>query len=246
MNRLFNRPSWWAGLGVFLIWGVGVGSAAAQESGSVVGEVLAEETGRPIAGAQITIVGTTMGTLTQANGTYLMVNVPVGPVTVRVQFIGYATQEQSVTVRAGEPTRVDFTLGTEAIGLDEIVVTGTAGQARRREVGNSISQLSEATIEASPVRSPQDLLMGRVAGVSVLQNAGQPGAGGDIRLRGNNSISQGNRPLVYVDGVRMNAITDLQLVQAEEVRQMEYLAPTDATNRFGTDHTGGAILVTTR
>jgi hypothetical protein len=53
-------------------------------------------------------------------------------------------------------------------------------------------------------------------------------------------------PTVYVDGVRMNAITDLQLVQAEEVRQMEYLAPTDATNRFGTDHTGGAILVTTR
>jgi len=258
MQHLFKRSRWWTGLGVLLVWGAALSPAAAQQVGSLVGEVRAEDTGRPIPGAQITVAGTTIGTLTRADGTYIVLNVPAGPATVRVEFIGYGAQERTVDVRPGEPTRVDFTLGMEAIGLDEIVVTGTAGQARRREVGNSISQLSTATIETAPVRTPQDLLTGRIAGVTVLQNGGQPGAGGDIRLRGNNSISQGNRPLVYVDGVRIysdlppahpnarQTISPLNDINPSDIARVEVVRGAAATTLYGTEASGGVIQIFTK
>src|SRR5690606_27598696 len=116
------------------------GTAAAQATGSISGRVL-NEAQRPISGATVSIVGTSRGGLTNPDGEFTIANVPVGPQTVRAQMIGCARKDVAVTVVAGQPATASFVLATQALSLDEVVVTGTAGAARKREVGNSIGQI---------------------------------------------------------------------------------------------------------
>src|SRR5688572_26871678 len=96
-----------------------VGDAWAQ--GSVTGRVVQSSTLRPLAGAQVSIPGTGIGALANNDGRFLLVNVPVGQHTVRVEIIGFGTQERSVTVTQGQSAALDFQLETQALGLDEIV-----------------------------------------------------------------------------------------------------------------------------
>lgn len=125
-------------LGAALFLTVGSAQLAAQ-NGTVTGSVRDAVSQAPLAGAQISIAGTTLGMLTNNVGRYLLVNVPAGEQTVRVDLIGYGSMELTVTVPAGGAATADFNIRQDAIALEGVVVTGTAGQARRREVGNSIS-----------------------------------------------------------------------------------------------------------
>ncbi|MBK6307483.1 MAG: TonB-dependent receptor plug domain-containing protein, partial [Gemmatimonadetes bacterium] len=88
------------------------------------------------------------------------------------------------------------------VALEQVVVTAT-GDVRRKEITNSMATISAEQIQNAPVANAQQLLSAQTPGVTVLANSGQPGAGGQIRLRGNNSISQDNNPIIYVDGVRI-------------------------------------------
>src|SRR5690606_35080875 len=137
-------------------------------------------------------------------GEFRILNVPVGQHVVRTEVLGYTAVEQTVTIAAGQTATVAFAISEAAIALDEVVVTGTAGQARRREVGNSISQINMNKV-VEPVRDVSEILQGRSAGVQVQGSAGSVGAGSSIRLRGTNSVALSNQPLVYVDGVRVRS-----------------------------------------
>lgn len=240
-----------------LLW-IGPAALAAQETGIIQGTVTDAETARPVAGAQVQVVGTGLGATTNANGDFLLRNVPPGERTVRVTFIGYQTAEEPVTVRAGATSTVEISVIHTAIGLDEIVVTGTAGQARRREVGNSIVQIDAAEIEAKPINDVSDILQGSASGVTVLQNSGQVGVGSSIRLRGNNSVSQGNNPLIYVDGVRIHeggfAYSDeggqslgaLSDINPNDIERIEVVKGPAATTLYGTEAAGGVIQIFTK
>ena len=177
--------------------------AAGQATGTVTGVVTNGISGDAVAGAQISIPGTGVGTLANNVGRFVLLNVPAGTQTIRAEFIGFATQSQEVNVPAGGSVVVDFALRNEAISLEGVVVTGTAGSARKREIGNSVAQINAAQIEAAPITDAADILMGRATGVTVMMNSGQVGVGSTVRLRGNNSVSQGNNPLIYVDGIRV-------------------------------------------
>src|SRR5690606_8982100 len=115
---------------------------AAQAQGTITGRVTQGSTMRPLAGAQVSIPGSGIGALANNEGRYLLVNVPVGQHTVRVEIIGFGTQEQQVTVAQGQTASLDFQLETQALGLDEIVVTGTAGGQQRRAIGNVVGSLN--------------------------------------------------------------------------------------------------------
>ena len=156
----------------------------------------------PLASTQVYLVGTGIGTLSNAQGRFLILNVPPGSYTIRVERIGYATGDQEITVQAGATAEVRFELEEVALGLDEIIVTGTAGAARRREVGNSISQLEHGGNQRAGVLSADALLQGRVAGIQVTEQGGSVGGGAKITLRGNVSAAMSNQPIVYIDGVR--------------------------------------------
>jgi len=230
----------------------------AAQTGTVTGTVRSATNGQPIPGAQVAIPELNIGVLANNVGRYLLPNVSAGTHTVQVQYIGYTTSTAEVTVTAGDAAIQDFDLRSEAISLEGVIVTGTAGAARRREIGNSVSQLNEEAFQGAPIQNVADILQGRALGVTVLDNGGQVGAGSTIKLRGNNSVSFSNSPLVYVDGVR---IRERGLIHSDEANQQtnpfDDINPADierietikgaaATTLYGTEAAGGVIQIFTK
>ena len=229
----------------------------AQQTGSIRGRVVVEGVNRPLGAVQVSVVGTQIGAQTNDNGEYRLNNVPPGPRQVRIQRIGFAAATSPVTVTAGATVTLDFAMREAPVSLEQVVVTAT-GDVRRKEVANSMATISAETIENAPVANAQQLLAAQTPGVTVLANTGQPGAGGVIRLRGNNSISQGNNPIIYVDGVRiysgdtptvpnarqvMNPFND---IRAEDIERVEVMKGASATTLYGTEASGGVIQIFTK
>ena len=148
----------------------GVAQAAAQNTGTVTGQVRNAETLQPLSGAQVFIEGTQIGNLVNNVGRFLLLNVPAGTYTVNATMIGFTTASQEVTVTAGGTATVDLVLREQALALEGVIVTGTAGQARRREVGNSIEALGTRDIELAAVTQARWIhvaAMGATTGVAV-------------------------------------------------------------------------------
>src|SRR5438477_1396938 len=175
-----------------------------QAEGRVIGRVVDARTNAPLSSVRVYVVGTEIGVLTNADGRYELPGVAAGTHDVRAQRIGYRSSTESVDVPSSGAATVDFGLGEEALALEQVVVTGTGSQARRREVGNAITQINLASV-VEPTKSVETLLQARVPGMTVDVGGATIGQGATIRLRGNVSLSQSNQPLVYVDGVRQTA-----------------------------------------
>ncbi|MFN8582631.1 MAG: carboxypeptidase-like regulatory domain-containing protein [Gemmatimonadaceae bacterium] len=175
----------------------------AAQTGTVSGTV-SGEAGQPLPDAQVQVVGTRLGTRTGANGRYTLVNVPTGSVKLRAILIGHRPEEATVSVRSGQTITQDFTLKAQALALDAVVVTGAAGAARNRELGNSVAQINLAEVKLPPSNVGQ-LLQGQGPGLQVMPSSAGAGSGSMIRLRGNVSVAMSNQPLVYVDGVRIRS-----------------------------------------
>jgi TonB-dependent starch-binding outer membrane protein SusC len=239
--------------------------AEAQERGQITGQAVDAQSGAPVAEVQVYIAGTDLGSLTRSNGRFVILNVPVGTYDLRAERIGYGTATQSVTVTAGGTAEVTFQLTTQALGLDEIVVTGTAGASRRREIGNSISQINVAEVRERP-SSVTNLLQGAAPGIEITGGDGQAGQGKQIRLRGNNSVSMTNQPIIYIDGVRMMdgafpAVTTpgmtqgrgafvtaspLDNINPNDIDRVEIIKGSAATTLYGTEASAGVIQIFTK
>lgn len=260
-----RRARWLGGCTVVLALGLWAAPASARQSATITGQVTDARSGAALSSVQIYLSGTGTGTLTNAAGRYLMLNVPPGTYTIQVERIGYTSVTQAVTVSAGQTLNQDFALSEEALGLDEIVVTGTAGAARRREVGNSIGELNTADLTES-LLSTADLLQGRVSGLSLTKADGQPGGGSAIRLRGNVSATMSNQPLIYVDGTRMvnqnypknyfpvgyagssdnTTYSPLNDINPEDIERVEVIKGPAATTLYGTEAAAGVIQIFTK
>src|SRR6185437_16910608 len=115
-------------------------------------------------------------------------------------------QDRVVTVAAGQATTADFALAARSVQLDQVVVTGTGGAVERRAVGNVIESINASEVlKTSAPRSVEQLIGARTPGVVVLPSTGQVGTGAQIRVRAVGSLSLNNDPIVYIDGVRMDA-----------------------------------------
>ncbi len=235
-----------------------VAPVSAQATGSVRGQVSAARTMQPLAGAQVSIPGTGLGTITNAAGEFIIVGVPAGQYDVHAQMLGFGEAIVPVEVTSGQAAVANFELSETAIALEEIVVTGTAAEVRAKEVGNSLDAVTSAEIENVPVSNPQDILRGRAPGVTVMSNSGQAGAGGSIKIRGTNTISQNTEPLIYVDGVRIfneptragwggrQSTSPLQDIPAEDIARIEVIKGASATTLYGTEASGGVIQIFTK
>jgi TonB-dependent SusC/RagA subfamily outer membrane receptor len=249
--------------------GFSPGSAAAQE-GVVTGDIVAATTGQPINGAQVTVEGTALGGLTNVNGRYLITRVPAGTYTLTVINVGYGSQSQQVTVTAGGTVRADFRLEVSAIDLDEIVVTGTAGAVERRKIGVAIGSVDvSAMSEVTPVDGFSQVLEGRIPGVRSIGAVGGVGATRELRIRGTDSFSLGQRPVIYIDGVRVDSrggewgsgtggsttccafsggagedrLSDLN---PDEIDRIEVLKGPAAATLYGSEASGGVIQIFTK
>ena len=205
-SSFVRRAAWRLSTVAALSMMLGVPAAAQQATGTIRGQVTDAVTMRPLSGVQISVPGTGRGALANSSGQFLVLNVPVGTVTVRAEIIGYGVQEQQVSIAAGEVARADFRLSQSALELDAIVVTGTPGQTQKRALGNSVSQFdASAVTDAVPVPSLQEMLQGRTPGLTLLSSGGGAGDGAHIQLRGSGSLNAGVEPVVYVDGVRIES-----------------------------------------
>jgi len=224
---------------------------SAQQTGTVSGEIREAGSLRPLPGVQVFSPGTDRGTLTNAQGRFLMVNVPVGEVTVQAQSVGYASSTQTVTVVAGQTARLDFTLSTSAIALDEVVVTGTGAPAQRRTLGHSLASIDASSLEDRPVINVSQALQGREPGVQALNTGGMTGEGTRIRIRGSASLSQGNAPVIYLDGVRVDAggagrTSRLDDLNPDAIDRIEILKGAAAATLYGTEASNGVIQIFTK
>jgi TonB-linked SusC/RagA family outer membrane protein len=240
--------------------------AAQQPAGSVEGEVVDGRTRRGVTGAQVYVVnagsvsGTGVGTVTDARGRYVLSGVPAGPQTVEARHIGYRTSTQTTEVRAGATTTVSFELQESAVALDAIVVTGTAAATRRVEIGNALTQLNAADIrEAAPISNLSQMLQTRASGVRVAGRSGMVGAGADITIRGGSSLTLSSRPIIYIDGVRVDntmssgprntgAGTPSRLddIPPEDIESIEIIKGPAAATLYGTEASNGVIQIITR
>jgi len=240
-------------------------AAAQGTSGTVRGTVRHAGTQGPVTGAQVSIVGTRVGSMTRDDGTYVIAGAPVGTSRVRVRMIGFAPIEQTVAVIEGGTATADFSLTPSAVTLEEVVVTGTAGQARRREVGNAIGQVKAADVPEAQT-NVSNMLAGRIAGASIEQSTGSTGAGSSIRLRGNTSVALSNQPLIYIDGVRVRSdeypknvppagsnlrstnyyASPLNDINPDDIERIEVLKGAAATTLYGTEAPAGVIQIFTK
>ncbi len=243
------------------------GSAASVEAqeGRITGRVTDASSGAPISEVQVYVVGSQVGALSRQDGRFLILNVPAGTHEVRAERIGYAALSQEVTVSGGGTVDVVFALESQALGLDEIVVTGTAGASRRREVGNSIAQLDIAELPDRPAQVT-DMLQSAAPGIAVTGVGGGIGNGKRIVLRGNSSVSMSNQPIIYVDGVRMMSgafpqttareyrpgrganvtASPLDNINPNDIERIEVIKGSAATTLYGTEASAGVIQIFTK
>jgi TonB-linked SusC/RagA family outer membrane protein len=236
---------------------VSASTLQAQATGTINGRVVDAENGQPISAAQITLSGTQLGRSTGDDGRFSLPSLTAGSKTLIVRRIGYQQQSRTVTLGANATITVDFSLAKSSVSLAGVVVTAT-GEERKKEVGNAVTTVSSADFERGGVGNTQQILQGRSTGVTVLANGGSPGAGGTIRLRGVNSITQGNRPLIYVDGIRIfngnsptgvssrQSVSPLNDIPASDIERIEVVKGPAATTLYGTEASGGVIQIFTK
>lgn len=221
------------------------------------GRVTEAGSGTPIGDAQVNVAGTSIGILTKADGTYILRGVPTGTVEVRVLRIGYGERKRSFTVAGGQTVSADFALSKVAVLLAPVVTTVTGAQ-RRAEVPNQISSIDVSkSIEESPVASISDVLVSKVAGVS-LAGGSSVGSGSRIRIRGQASLSLGNDPIYIIDGVRTGGGNQqafgtggapagrLNDINPDDIETLDVLRGPAASAAYGTDAATGVIVITTK
>ena len=246
-------------LAVALVVAFAATSPASAQTGNVVGRVVNAGTLEPLAGVQVYISGLDVGTITNQGGRFLF-SVPVGTHQVTFESLGYGTVTQTVTVGVNQNIEVNVSLPEEALRLDEIVVTGTAGGTRRRAIGNVVETVdATAIMEVAPVTNVQGLISQRTAGLIVLPTAGQVGTGSPIRIRGTTSMSLDNGPIVYIDGIRMDSnplggprvrggarVSRLNDLSPEDIETIEIIKGPSAATLYGTEASNGVIQIITK
>jgi len=234
--------------------------AVAQDA-TIIGSVRTR-TGEPVRGAYVLVEALSIGTVTNDAGAYRLV-IPAasisGSMTLQAQSIGYSQERLEVQVMPGSTVRRDFTLTEQAISLEEVVVTGTAGRMERRAQAALVEKLDASRIaEVTPITSVQNMLQARVPGVQLSAGSGSVGSAPTVRIRGVSSISLSNEPLVFIDGVRMDSGNrQIYSVLGQTVSRMNDLAPEDiesievvkgpaAATLYGADASAGVINIITK
>lgn len=235
------------------------GAAVAQQRGVVRGTVRDAATSAPIAQAQVTVGGSTIGAVTDAEGRYRVGNLPAGRLEMRVRMIGYRVIQRVIAVPADGEAQEDFTLVASSLSLDEFVVTASGNTESARQLSSPPTVINFDNLDPTAHNSMSDALNSRAPGVVVQSSGGTTGAGTRIRFRGAGSLSLSNEPVLYIDGVRVDnnpnanslgvggqlpsRINDLD---PEEIDNIELIHGPAAAALYGTDAANGIISVHTR
>ncbi|MGX8690219.1 MAG: SusC/RagA family TonB-linked outer membrane protein [Bacteroidaceae bacterium] len=224
---------------------LGIGLAQAQMK--VNGTVLSQEDNEPLIGASVQVVGTNVGAITDLDGRFSL-TCPSDKATLRISYIGM----ESLEVAARPNMRILLTQDTET--LDEVIIVGYGVQRREAKTG-SITSVGADKIKDIPALSVEKMLSGKLAGVQITQNSGQPGSSSSIRIRGTSSINAGNNPLYVVDGIAIqsgddsnmtNTSNPIALINPNDIESITVLKDAAAASVYGSRAANGVILITTK
>jgi TonB-dependent starch-binding outer membrane protein SusC len=244
-----------------------VSTSAFAQARRVSGRVTVEGSGEGVASASVNVVGTSLGTYTDDQGRFTL-NVPDGPVVLRIRRIGYT--QKALTVPAGA-TDANVSLSRDVLQLETQVVTGTATTVSSVNAANAVTVVTGEKLNKVPAQTIDYALQGKVPGAIITQNSGAPGGGVQIQLRGVSTINASFQPLYVIDGVivdnsqianGINAITqagggNFGSTQDQRVNRSADLNPNDieniqvlkgpsASSIYGSRGTNGVIIITTK
>jgi len=244
-----------------------VSASAFAQTRRLSGRVTVEGSNEPLVAASVSVVGTSLGTYTDDQGRFSL-NVPAGPVTLRVRRIGYIAK--TTAVPAGD-TEVNIALGRDVLQLETQVVTGTATTVSSVNAANAVTVVSGEKLNKVPAQTIDYALQGKIPGAIITQNSGAPGGGVQVQLRGVSTINASFLPIYVVDGVivdnsqianGINAITaaaggNFGSTQDQRVNRTADINPNDiesiqvlkgpsASSIYGSRGTNGVIIITTK
>ena len=209
----------------------------------VVKGIVKDTTGEPIIGANVIVKGTTNGTITDFDGNFLL-NANKGDIII-ISFIGYRSQEAQAAASMNIILKDDTEL------LDEVVVIGY-GSVKKDDLSGSVVAIKAEEMNKGAVTSPQELIMGKVPGLSVSQGDGVPGAGSTIRIRGGASLNASNDPLIVIDGIPVSndaapgTPNALATINPNDIETFTVLKDASATAIYGSRASNGVIIIQTK
>ncbi|GGG97331.1 SusC/RagA family TonB-linked outer membrane protein [Parapedobacter pyrenivorans] len=242
MVRFFTNA-----FGVIIMYLICLQGANAQTY-RLTGKVV-DDSNVPLAGATVTLKGTTQQALTDESGNYVLNDIAPGKYVIVASYLGYFPSEHAVSLTASQ--MLDFTLSSNAEELGEVVVIGY-GTVERKHLTGSVAAVQSKDFQKGTVVSPDQLIQGKVAGVSITSNGGAPGAGSTIRIRGGASLSASNNPLIVIDGNPLSGdgmtgtASPLATINPNDIESMTVLKDANATAIYGSRASNGVILITTK
>lgn len=242
---------------------------AAAQGGTVHVTVTDRTNDQPINGARVVVEGTRFMGVTDGRGEVTLPTMPPGTYRIRVLSIGYRSATQDVTVTLGGAADLTFELGLSAVSLDEIVVTGTGGAVEKKKLGTTLGTVDVARLsDIVPVQDFGSVLQSRIPGVRSIGMGGGAGATKDLRVRGISSFTLGQRPVIYIDGVRIDtdgfraAVVSsggvccffsggagadrLSDLNPGDIERVEVIKGAAAATLYGTEATNGVIQIFTK
>lgn len=219
----------------------------------VTGTVRSKEDDMALPGVNVTIKGTSVGTVTDANGQFSL-EVPAKGAVLVFSFIGF----QPMEVTVGNQTTINVELLPDVLQLSEVVVTAVGIEANKHDLGYSVQNISSEEITGAHETNLSNALSGKAAGVQVISSSGSPGASATVRIRGSRSLSANNEPLYVVDGLPINNNTsgnglagvDVSNraidINPSDIESITVLKGPAATVLYGSRAANGAIMITTK
>ena len=214
---------------------------------TLTGKITDASSNQAMSGVSVAITGTTNGTFTDTEGAFTLKNVKSGD-NVSFSFLGYKTE----TITYANQQNITISLQQEGQGIEEVVVIGY-GKVKKKDATGSVSVLSEKDFNKGAIVTAENLLNGRIAGVTV-NTSGAPGSGSEIRIRGGSSLYGSNDPLIVIDGLPIENNTDknvgstsiLASINPSTIESMTVLKDASATAIYGSRAANGVIIITTK
>jgi len=238
---------------LLLLMCVSISASQIFAQGKVVkGKVTDEKDGSPLTGVSVVVKGTNFGTTTDKDGAFSL-TLPTGAKTLVLSSVNFTSQE----VPIGNQSIFSIALVSEEKTISEVVVIGY-GTQRKKDLTGSVAQVKAADLQNRPIQGPDQALRGQVAGVSVTQSSGTPGASLNVNIRGTGSINASSQPLYVVDGIPLNigsysqigvggqTLNSLADINPNEVESYEVLKDAAAVAIYGSRAANGVVLITTK
>lgn len=212
---------------------------------TIIGKVT-DASGSPIAGVTVAVKGKQLAAITTKEGEFRLSNINSGDVLL-FSSEGFNSFEQIV----GAAQNITVTLTTSISNLNEVVVVGY-GTSRKRDLTGAVATVSSKDFQKGQISTPEQMIAGKLPGVSIISNGGQPGSGSTIRIRGGSSIRASNDPLIVIDGIPLaaggisGAGSPLSFLNSNDIESFTVLKDASAAAIYGTRAANGVILITTK